>query len=334
MLFAPGVSRACSRTHPSLAERIRELDPRFDVKQLPRLGRKALSRFRRSTMPSCRESMVSRVARSRVGAPASAASRPTSRRIGHSVVAVPATAAIAAQVGQVDTLHIEQAHALRLALPESLREFVESSGQARAVVLGAAAQPRRRHSRASARASLRKSLRTSAKSAPCAIAAPVTENLAPMLRLPALLQVFPALRRLPHRGAPGACAARGRSHPRRRAHRRVRVLPRAAARDAAAGRARSARASRQRSRCKTREADIAGALRRARAASAPRTKRQARRGVRGRHAIRVSDEPPAVCRRSRTGRAGSASRCDRLEKLQPFAKKARHRRPGEDHCAR
>src|SRR6185369_2434746 len=42
---------------------------------------------------------------------------------------------VAGKVGQLETLHIAQARELRLALPETLREFVESTGRARALVL-------------------------------------------------------------------------------------------------------------------------------------------------------------------------------------------------------
>src|SRR5690348_5386987 len=41
MFFAPGVARLL-RTHPSIAERIREIDPQFNAKQLPALAANAL----------------------------------------------------------------------------------------------------------------------------------------------------------------------------------------------------------------------------------------------------------------------------------------------------
>jgi hypothetical protein len=102
---------------------------------------------------------------------------------------------VSGQVGSIDTVHIEQARALRLALPESLREFVESTGRARAVVLALllSRDPPIRDAQ----------LALLARSIPAAeldavrVAAPLAEGLAPLLRLPALLQVFPALRRLP-----------------------------------------------------------------------------------------------------------------------------------------
>jgi hypothetical protein len=102
---------------------------------------------------------------------------------------------VAAQVGLVEAVHIAQAKVIRLALPDALREFVESSGQARAVVL-ALLLSRDEAIRERQLAMLEKFLPVADLGAVRDIS-PVTEALAPMLRLPALLQVFPALRRLP-----------------------------------------------------------------------------------------------------------------------------------------
>src|SRR5262249_30089069 len=98
---------------------------------------------------------------------------------------------VSAQVGFVDTVHIEQAKALRVALPEALREFVESTGQARAVVL-ALLLSREPSVRERQLALLGKAL-PAAQIDDVQAAAPLTDGLASMLRLPALLQVFPAL---------------------------------------------------------------------------------------------------------------------------------------------
>jgi hypothetical protein len=102
---------------------------------------------------------------------------------------------VSSQVGVVTTLHIEQAKTLRLALPTEFREFVESSGQARAIVL-ALLLSREGAIRERQLAMLEKSLPL-ADYAAVRDAIPIAEELAPMLRLPALLQVFPSLRRLP-----------------------------------------------------------------------------------------------------------------------------------------
>jgi hypothetical protein len=102
---------------------------------------------------------------------------------------------VAAQVGSLDTIHIEQAQALRIALPEALREFVESTGRARAVVL-ALLLSREPPICERQLALLEKSLSVADIGAIRDVA-PLAEALAPILRLPALLQIFPALRRLP-----------------------------------------------------------------------------------------------------------------------------------------
>ena len=59
MLFAPGASRIFA-THPPLAERIRALDPRFDVSKLPDTGAKALTLVPAFDAAELREAMLSR----------------------------------------------------------------------------------------------------------------------------------------------------------------------------------------------------------------------------------------------------------------------------------
>ncbi len=208
MLFAPGLSRLFA-THPPLAERIRTLDPHFDVKELPRIAAQALQRIPAFDEAALAEVRVAHASDAAPGVLASAMSAAVhtppgmaftgsqsaaSREI--SAQPVPAKPRnVSAQVGSVNTIHIEQARALRLALPEALREFVESSGQARAVVLAMLL---------SREASIReRQLAMLAKVIPVAEMGavrdvmPLAEGLPPMLRLPALLQAFPALRRLP-----------------------------------------------------------------------------------------------------------------------------------------
>lgn len=102
---------------------------------------------------------------------------------------------ISAQVGSVETIHIDQARALRIALPDAVRDFVESTGRARAVVL-ALLLSREPPVRERQLAMLEKSLPV-AEIGTIRDLAPLAEGLAPLLRLPALLQIFPALRRLP-----------------------------------------------------------------------------------------------------------------------------------------
>jgi Zn-dependent protease with chaperone function len=169
MLFAPGLRRLFA-THPPLGERIRELDPHFDVKQLPQAAARALSMIPAFDEISSPESMVSR--------------------------AVPANPQqVAAQVGQLSTVHMEQAHSVRLALPDELHEFVETSGKGFALILAlllsrdeAIRERQLGHLASLVTADIVSNVRD---------AAVLAARLEPMLRLPALLQLFPSLRRLP-----------------------------------------------------------------------------------------------------------------------------------------
>jgi Zn-dependent protease with chaperone function len=173
MLFAPGLRRLFS-THPPIGERIRELDPSFNVRTLPRLAAEALEAGINLEEPLHANTVMAQLAP-------------------RSVVADPGH--VAAQVGRLDTVHIQHAQALRLALPESIREFAGSANRARGLVLALLL---------SRNASIRNRQLTRLANAldPDALApiqhcAPLSQQLAPMLRLPALLQMFPALRRLP-----------------------------------------------------------------------------------------------------------------------------------------
>jgi Zn-dependent protease with chaperone function len=172
MLFAPGLERVFA-THPPLLQRIRALDPHFDARQLERIVAEGVP-----------EPVDAAPEGDGGGAPAAVAGL------------VPATArAIAAQVGQPQTLHIEHAQDLRLQLPPSLREFAETPGKARALVL-ALLVSRDTDVRASQLRQLAIAVGPSDLAAVQA-ALPVAQALAPMVRLPALLQIFPALRRAP-----------------------------------------------------------------------------------------------------------------------------------------
>ncbi len=246
MFFAPGVKRLL-RTHPSIAERIREIDPQFNAKQLPTLAANAL----KSVPAFSAAEMVK-------ANPADLVKDPTKLATLAAVASVmaesqPAPAApvpeplkpgaVAAKVGQLETLHIAQARGLRLALPETLREFVESTGRARALVL-ALLMSRDDAVRERQFDLLGKSI-SEEELAVVRATLPAAASLEPMLRLPALLQIFPALRQLARARSSEARQTRRQSHPRGRARRRVRVLPRASARHPSAGRARSARAARE-----------------------------------------------------------------------------------------
>ena len=217
MFFAPGVARLL-RTHPSIAERIREIDPQFNAKQLPALAANALKSvpaFSATEMakanpadlgkaadlvrdPAKLATLVaaaSTLAEAPAAAKAAAMDAGTGVAAGASAAAAPVQPdAVAAKVGQLETLHIAQARELRLALPEALREFVESTGRARALVLALLLSRddavRERQFELLARTTTEEEL------AVIRATLPVAASLEPMLRLPALLQIFPALRRL------------------------------------------------------------------------------------------------------------------------------------------
>jgi Zn-dependent protease with chaperone function len=170
MLFAPGLARMFA-THPPLAERIRTLDPSFDPRRLSRIVEEMAG-----DVPDVEELTEAQQAISRA-APVAVSPHE-----------------IAAQVGQPDTVHVRHARELRIGLPASLREFVESSGRARALVIALLLSHDER-----VRGEQMRIVEQALDAADLAAVTEVREaacNLEPMLRLPALLQLFPALRRL------------------------------------------------------------------------------------------------------------------------------------------
>jgi len=233
MFFAEGLSRMFA-THPPLLERIKELDPHFDPRNLPQIAAElerqgALAAMadapagRRPTVggatgPSTGATVATAATGMRGATGAAAPGMPSPANLatqlsglGRSMTqggpnaAVPAAvlaaagaaglaaAGVAAQVGKPETLHIEQAQAMRLALPESFREFGESTGHAQALVL-ALLLSRDPAVRDRQMAILSKALGPNNLTV-IQQAAPLADDLDPMLRLPALQQIFPALRR-------------------------------------------------------------------------------------------------------------------------------------------
>jgi Zn-dependent protease with chaperone function len=215
MFFAEGLSRAFA-THPPLLERIKEIDPHFNPKDLPQIAadlqRKAdladtlaAASARPSTAPEAPRpgnlaTQLSGLGRSMTqgagaAVPAAVLASAGAAAVGPGGVAPAAAAAtaVAAQVGRPETMHIEQAKAMRLALPEGFRHFSESSGHAQALVLALLL------SRDPAVRQRQLEILTqqlgAANVAVVEEAAPLADSLGPMLRLPALQQIFPALRR-------------------------------------------------------------------------------------------------------------------------------------------
>lgn len=175
MLFAPGTRRLFA-THPPLVERLHALDPRFDAGSLPAAIAAALRATEESTRPDADR--------------ASAAHAPTP---GLAIIAA-APLAIARQAGQPRTLHVAQAQELRLAMPESLRELAGTGSGARALVLAVLLS----HRDAVRERQLERLAKALGPAECIAVEAalPMASGLGPFLRLPALQQLFPALRRL------------------------------------------------------------------------------------------------------------------------------------------
>jgi Zn-dependent protease with chaperone function len=191
MLFAEGLSRVFA-THPPILERIREIDPHFDPRELERAAAEP------DQEPSPEELGAHQGAAGQV-APASefaagglAGFGQIPRRASSGVGADQAARAVA-KVGQPDTAHIEHAQAVRLALPPAVRELTESSGGAQALVIALliSGEP-------VVRARQLSLLTTSTSAATVQNVqriVPIAKSLDPMLRLPVLQRSFPALRR-------------------------------------------------------------------------------------------------------------------------------------------
>jgi Zn-dependent protease with chaperone function len=180
MLFAPGRHRFLA-THPPLLERVQALDPHVNQAQLDSMLRRA----------------AAQMLRERDAAPATT---PGTAGVGAAPatlgVAVPAAAAlIAASIGQPGRQHLTRAVALRHALPATLRASADEPEQAQALLLALVllAEPVLREQQLQL---------IDSRSAPGLAqrvrqAADLAGALDPMLRLPAVLQLFPALRALP-----------------------------------------------------------------------------------------------------------------------------------------
>lgn len=204
MFFAEGLTRMFA-THPPLLERIRELDPHFDPRNLPQIAAELQRQGAMGAMADAADAAGSAGAASPANLATQLSGVGRSMARGGLNTAVPAavlasagaaglaTGDVAAQVGKPETLHIEQAKAMRLALPESFREFGGSTGHAQALVLALllSRDPAVRDRQMSI---LSKALGPDSLSV-IQHAAPLADDLDPMLRLPAVQQIFPALRR-------------------------------------------------------------------------------------------------------------------------------------------
>jgi Zn-dependent protease with chaperone function len=178
MLFAPGLDRIFA-THPPLLERIRELDPQFDPGELQALIARGVPT---SDSPAIAASATAPAPRPAVAAVAGASGFAADAGV------------IAAQVGRPQAANVDQAQTLREQIPAVLRNFTDTGAHARSMVLALllSRDPAIRDAQARRIAQEYGNAELSVVNA--AISAAGT--LAPMVRLPALLQLFPTLRRL------------------------------------------------------------------------------------------------------------------------------------------
>jgi len=188
MLFAPGFARLLA-THPSLEERLKELDPRFRAGELPALAAAAMRDAERLRAADAAQAP----ARAPAISEAAAAFAPPAQLV-ETRVNTPAARDLAATAGTIGDEQVRYAEGARVAIPEALRNFVDSPDQARALTLLAL---------------LSKSPEALAEQRRILVATygeeftarvfglrPLVESLAPALRLPVVQQLFPALRRL------------------------------------------------------------------------------------------------------------------------------------------
>lgn len=184
MLFAAGLPRMFA-THPPIEERLKALDPSFRKENLRALAAEAARDAERQ-----RAADTTRVPGPTVDAAGAAAFRPAADRSVRGSVAH----GIAALTGTMASENVRYAQSARDAIPEDLRDFVQSADHARALVLVVLAskvpevltQQRRILETAYGAEFTARVLGMQA----------LADSLPPALRLPAIQQLFPALRRL------------------------------------------------------------------------------------------------------------------------------------------
>ncbi|MCP5471267.1 MAG: M48 family metallopeptidase [Sinobacteraceae bacterium] len=179
MLFVPGLATLFA-THPSLAERVVSLDPSIRPERLEAVAAAHQRAWERSRPPE--------------PAPPPGEVGDVARRL--EALLVPAVAtAVADSVGSPDSIQIGQAEALRLALPAAFTAATESPERSRALLLATL------QSHVPAEASAQRAAIAAALGDDVAAAADAAGEIAGalprLLRLPAVCELFPALRRLP-----------------------------------------------------------------------------------------------------------------------------------------
>jgi hypothetical protein len=181
MLFVPGIASLLA-THPPLGERVATLDPSIRPERLAQVAAEYLRAWERVSAAS---------GPARVPAPAAPDAL---GRLGS--LLLPAVAAdVAGQVGNPDRVQIALARELRLALPAQFTGYAQTPAAALALMLATLA-PRELSLRAAHRALVAEALGGRVGDDVTAATA-VADQLPPLLRLPAVCELFPALRRLP-----------------------------------------------------------------------------------------------------------------------------------------
>jgi Zn-dependent protease with chaperone function len=179
LLFAPSSQRMLA-THPPLLERVRELDPQVTPERFNSMMRQAREQMRRQATVD----------------PTPVATTSTAGAVQLAAIAVPVAAALIADTaGDPAPRHLEQAVAVRRALPSALHASAERPEHAQALLLSLVifANPAAREQQLTC---VREKLGDAMADEVQRVAV-ATANLEPMLRLPAVLQLIPALRALP-----------------------------------------------------------------------------------------------------------------------------------------
>jgi Zn-dependent protease with chaperone function len=192
MLFAHH-ARSLFATHPPMLERLQALDASVNAERLESMKRQAIKAWEA-------EQAEREAARPVASADAARASLELQMAAGGvpalAAVAVPAAGAIiAASAGDPAPRHLDQAVALRRALPPALRASAEQPEAAQAILLSIVifADHAVRESRLEF---IDKRLGADMRSRVQQVSH-VSATLAPLLRLPAVLQLIPSLRALP-----------------------------------------------------------------------------------------------------------------------------------------
>ncbi len=184
MLFAAGLPRLFA-THPSLEERLKALNPAFKSSDLPVLAAEAARDADRQ-----RAEDAARGPRAQPDRAVPGAISP----IGEHSIGGSAAQGIAALAGTIASENVRYAENARLAIPEGLRDFVESADHARALVLVVLLSKSAEVLAVQRR--VLESVYGAAFSARVLGMQGLADSLPSELRLPAVQQLFPALRRL------------------------------------------------------------------------------------------------------------------------------------------